>query len=97
VINRENHDIRTDPLLETTLVNRVRAEYEEMPGMKLTPRQVARLCGARQALCQAVLDALVEEGFLCVRANGAYARQSDGVQPRSAKAGIRSAHNALAS
>ena len=42
------------------MVRRVRAEFLEMPGLRLTVAQAARLCGIERALCQAVLDALVE-------------------------------------
>jgi hypothetical protein len=48
------------------ILNRVRAEYLEMPGLRLTPEQTGRLCGVERALCQSVLDALVVEKFLCV-------------------------------
>jgi DNA-binding IclR family transcriptional regulator len=58
------------------LVDRIRGEYLEMPGMTLRFEQVARLCGIERSACQAVLEALVEAGFLCVTANGAYARVS---------------------
>jgi hypothetical protein len=57
--------------------NRVRAEYLEQPGMTLTPRQVQRLCGIDETLCQAVLDALVDARFLCVKAAGSYTRLTD--------------------
>jgi hypothetical protein len=44
---------------DNTIRSRVRAEYVEMPGMRLTLEQVQRLCGIERALCQTVLDALV--------------------------------------
>lgn len=66
---------------------RVRSEYLEMPGMRLTRRQVQRLCGIDPALCDAILDSMVESRFLCVKPDGTYARVSDGLpQPRMAKA-----------
>ena len=34
------------------MLNRVRAEYLEMPGLRLTPEQAGRLCGVERALCQ---------------------------------------------
>ena len=58
------------------LLKRIRAEYLEMPGMTLKLEQVARLCGVERSLCKRVLDALVDVKFLCVRADGAYARLS---------------------
>ena len=60
------------------LVARLRAEYREMPGMRLTAEQVQRLCGIERAMCQEVLDELVAAKFLWVNAHGAYARLPDG-------------------
>lgn len=61
-------------LVAPQLIQRIRAEYLEMPGLTLRPEQVQRLCGVDSALCQRVLEALVESGFLSQRADGAYAR-----------------------
>jgi hypothetical protein len=60
------------------LIARMRAEYLEMPGLRLTLEQAQRLCGVERALCQRVLDTLVEMNFLCVKQDGAYARIIDG-------------------
>ena len=60
------------------VLNRLRAEYLEMPGMRLTVQQVERLCGIERTLCKTVLDSLVEGHFLCVSSDGAYARLADG-------------------
>jgi hypothetical protein len=49
----------TAPLLE-----RIRAEYMEMPGLTLTAAQAQRLWGLDGTTCRAALDALVEAGFL---------------------------------
>lgn len=73
------------------LITRIRGEYLEMPGLRLTLDQAQRLCGVERMLCQAVLDALVEAKFLCVKPNGTYARAidgQDGPRPRAAKAGL---------
>ena len=43
-------------------VARVRAEFMEMPGLRLTPPQAARLMGLDQATCDAVIEALVRNG-----------------------------------
>ena len=61
---------------------RIRAEYLEMPGMRLTAHQVERLCGVERKICEVVLDLLVDTRFLCVKADGAYARFTDGDVPR---------------
>jgi hypothetical protein len=58
------------------VLTRVRAEYLEMPGLKLTVEQVERLCGIERTLCQSVLDSLVETKFLCVGSDGTYVRST---------------------
>jgi hypothetical protein len=72
------------------VVQRIRAEYLEMPGLTLRPEQVQRLCGVDSALCESVLEALVESGFLSRRADGAYARHRnpDIARLRPAKASL---------
>jgi DNA-binding GntR family transcriptional regulator len=59
------------------LLNRIRGEFLEMPGLRLTCEQAQRLYGLDQALCQRALDRLVVAGFLCVMANRTYARVAD--------------------
>jgi len=61
-----------------TMLTRIRGEYLEMPGLQLTLEQAQRLCGVELTLCKAVLDALVDAKFLCVKSNGVYARLTDG-------------------
>jgi hypothetical protein len=72
-------------------VRRIRSEYLEMPGLRLTVEQAQRLCGVERTECKSVLDTLVEEKFLCVKVNGAYARATDGEAPHPfpAKADLR--------
>ena len=53
---------------------RVRTEYQDMPGMRLTARQVQRLSGVETSVCKRVLDDLVRAKFLHVEHDGAYAR-----------------------
>jgi hypothetical protein len=74
------------------LVERIRAEYLEMPGMTLRLEQVARLCGIERATCKLVLDALVQVKFLCLKPDGSYARISGEMthRPRPAKATLQS-------
>jgi hypothetical protein len=62
----------------TPLLTRIRGEYLEMPGLRLTFEQAQRLFGVDSTLCKKVLDALVEAKFLCVKPGGAYARLIDG-------------------
>jgi len=60
------------------VVDRVRAEYLEMPGMRLKAEQVQRLCGVERKVCQLVLDTLLDAKFLCVKPDGHYARLTEG-------------------
>jgi DNA-binding GntR family transcriptional regulator len=73
-----------------TLLQRIRAGYLEMPGLRLTLDQAQRLCGVERVLCQQVLATLVETRFLCVKPNGVYARVTDGAEiPRPQPAKVR--------
>ena len=66
------------------VLNHLRAEYMEMPGLRLKAGQVQRLCGIEQTMCQQVLDSLLESKFLCLKPDGAYARATDGAdRPRA--------------
>lgn len=47
-----------------TLVDRVRADFVEMPGLELTLPQAVRLWNLGVDDCRLVLDALAEAGFL---------------------------------
>ena len=47
-----------------TLVQRVRGEFIEMPGLQLTMAQAARLWGLDITACRNVVEVLVESAFL---------------------------------
>lgn len=49
---------------------RLTAEFLEMPGLRLTPKQTARLIGVDVDTASQVLTALVERGFLRLTSNG---------------------------
>ena len=49
---------------------RLTAEFREMPGLRLTPRQTARLIGVDVETASSVLTALVDRGVLRRTANG---------------------------
>jgi len=57
-----------------SLLWRIRAEYWEMPGLKLTPRQAQRLWGLDRESCDALLSDLISEGFLSRTRDGAFVR-----------------------
>ena len=48
----------------TLVVDRVRSEFMEMPGMQLTLSQATRLWNLGADDCRSVIDALVDAGFL---------------------------------
>ena len=76
-----------DTALYRRAFGRIRVEYLEMPGMRLTPAQVQRLFGVDAAICTRVLDDLVLAKFLHADDDGVYARGSEGVpRLRTAKA-----------
>jgi len=49
---------------------RLTAEFREMPGLRLTPSQTARLIGVDVDTAASVLTALVERGVLRLTAGG---------------------------
>ena len=56
------------------LRHRVRAEFLEMPGLRLRPNQAARLWAVEGAMTMQILDDLVESGFLWKTRDGSYLR-----------------------
>ena len=64
------------------VIARVRAEFVEMPGLRLTREQVQRLCGVERVICGVVLKALVDAKVLCANTDGTFARLTDGDVPR---------------
>ncbi len=54
------------------LAARVRGEYEEMPGLRLTGAQAARLFGLAPAVAHAVLDGLRRASVLDCSDRGTY-------------------------
>src|SRR4030095_11758900 len=56
------------------LVERVRGEFNEMPGMQLTEAQAARLWGVEPTACRRVVEFLVGSEFLRRTPNGRIAR-----------------------
>lgn len=54
------------------LTARIRGEYAEMPGLRLTFAQACRLWQVDPATCAAVLDLLVQERFLYKTRDGSF-------------------------
>ena len=59
------------------LVDRVRTEFTEMPGERLTCAQAQRLFALRPDICERVLAALVREGVLVRGFDGRYGSRRD--------------------
>jgi hypothetical protein len=72
------------------LLRRVRGEYLEMPGLKLTCLQAQRLWAMDEQTCVEILTSLTEARFLQQQHDGTYARLVDGPvafpAPRMARA-----------
>ncbi len=66
---------------ETELLQRVRGEFLEMPGLRLTFQQARRLWGLDEETCGCLLDMLVVSGFLVRGDDEQYARAFDGEPP----------------
>ena len=58
------------------LVTRIRAEYLELPGLRLTLSQASRLFGVERSACEHVLAELVSHRFLKTMGDGSYIRRS---------------------
>ena len=55
---------------------RVRADFLEMPGLQLTPAQAARLWALDMDVCEGVLAAMVDAGFLVRTSKALFRRAS---------------------
>lgn len=56
------------------LLQRIRGEFLEMPGLRLTPEQARRLWSLDLDTCRRLLEALVEAKFLACNPDGTYFR-----------------------
>src|ERR1044071_2072108 len=56
------------------VLRRVKGEFLEMPGLRLTEAQARRLWGLDAAVCGALLGALVDANFLFQTRDGAFMR-----------------------
>ena len=61
----------------------IRAEYAEMPGMRLTAAQVQRLCGVSSSACAEAVSRLVAEHSLVANSDGTFSRPSEGSEAPS--------------
>ena len=51
-------------------IDRIRSEYEEMPGLNLTLGQAARFWQLDRGQCESLLESLVRDGFLAHSRSG---------------------------
>ena len=57
-------DVQAHVEIPPALLERVRSEFVEMPGLNLTTRQAARLWGLEPRMSERLLRFLEESGFL---------------------------------
>lgn len=67
--------LTTNDSASDLLLYRIRGEYLEMPGLRLTLKQASRLWQMDTAICASALMRLVADGFLTCTRTGAYRRQ----------------------
>ena len=75
-ISQGSSAARTDSAFQR-VIERIRAEFQEMPGMRLTGDQIARLCGIDRHRCSEALERLLAAHYLQRAEDGSYSRPSD--------------------
>jgi hypothetical protein len=75
-MNASGNDLRFIQDASVALISRIRSEFLEMPGLKLTVRQASRLWGIESATSERLLMRLTDAGFLWRSHDGAYTRAS---------------------
>ena len=60
------------------VIDRIRGEFREMPGMRLSFDQAVRLWGLDRDTCEAVLGCLIAMGFLQRDGQGRYRKAHSG-------------------
>ena len=76
--------VRVRPIDERLLLDRIRAEFSEMPGLDLTLPQAQRLWGLDRLTCEYLCGCLLKDGFLARTARGTYVRRAESVLRRDA-------------
>jgi hypothetical protein len=68
------------------MLQRIRGEFVEMPGLRLTAAQAQRLWGLERPACEELLRRLVNDNFLSQTRDGSFIRTDGGPRrlPRSA-------------
>ena len=68
---------RRNSIPRDRLLNRIRAEFREMPCLRLTFGQAQRLFGMRADVCERVFASLVREGMLTRGPDARYGVRAD--------------------
>jgi hypothetical protein len=66
---------RATPALQQIVI-RIKAEFLELPGLRLTLPQASRLFGVDTTACEHVLTSLVSNRFLKTMKDGSFIRRS---------------------
>lgn len=61
-------------MVDESLLERIRGEYDEMPGLSLTPAQAERLWQLDHDTCRAALTRLVQRRVLTLTPRGRYVK-----------------------
>jgi hypothetical protein len=92
---RLNQSTPSEPMLES-LTSRVRGEYLEMPGLRLTLSQASRLWQMDLATCESVLLRLVSGGFLVQTEEGVFMAPTSTTRRQLKTAGVLASRRRLA-
>lgn len=76
-----------EPIRVDELTDRIRVEYQTMPGLRLTIAQAQRLWGLDRHACHAVLTVLIETKFLRRTKDGRFVRADVGELPSASSFG----------
>ena len=78
--------------MDNLTLQRIRAEFLEMPGLCVTCQQARRLWGLDEDRCRQLLDGPVDARFFCRTGDGMYTRMTEGrasrVLTRKVRAGF---------
>ena len=67
---------RRDRQLRDAIVRKIHHELQHLPGLALTREQMSRLFDIPQDACARLLATLVDQGVICVRADGRFVAAS---------------------
>src|SRR6185369_3566985 len=67
---RRGGPMRIEELGQKNMLQRIRGEFVEMPGLRLTTAQAQRLWGLERPKCEELLKVLVKDNFLSQTRDG---------------------------